>query len=260
MADTLPVKEVFLKDGAKTYNLVEVVRGQSSLGDQVRTKKGPDNTIFAFPIVALIEILLALGLTVVLVVFSLLKNAPLEDVANPLVTTDPAKAPWYFMGLQEMLEHAHPTVAGVLMPTLMVLFVAAVPYLDNSRAGSGRWFTSKRGKRITLLTSLYTLIVMPAYILLDNAFPTRELLRGIVPDIVAQGVIPSIIMAVLVLLPVLALLRWKPNAREVMLTLFTVLFVSAIIFTLAGFFFRGPGFKLYWPWNMPDGYNPLNNL
>lgn len=255
MADTFPEKEPFPKDGVKTYNLVEVVRGRTTM-----VEKGPDNTIFAFPIVAILELILALGMSVALFIFSMLKNAPLEDVANPLLTTDPAKAPWYFMGLQEMLEHAHPTLSGVILPGLMVVFVALIPYLDNSREGSGRWFTSERGKRVTLFTTLYTLVIMPAYIVFDNLFPPRELLRGVLPDVVAQAVIPAAMMAVIVLVPVLILLRWKPTARELMLTLFTVLFISAVIFTLSGFFFRGPGFKLYWPWNMPGGYNPLNNL
>jgi hypothetical protein len=255
MADIAPQKEVFPKDGIKTYNLVEVVRGRTTM-----IEKGPDNTIFSFPVVAILELLILLGTFAALILFSLLKNAPLEELANPLVTTDPAKAPWYFMGLQEMLEHAHPLVSGVILPTIMVLFVMAIPYLDNSRLGSGRWFTSERGKAITRWTAIYTMIIMPAYIMLDSLFPPRELLRGVIPDVVAQSIIPVIIMAVIVLLPVLVLMRSKPNAREVMLTLFTVLFVSAIIFTLAGFLFRGPGFKLYWPWDMPNDYNPLNNL
>jgi hypothetical protein len=255
MADTAPQNETFPKDGIKTYNLVEVVRGRTTM-----IEKGPDNTIFSFPIVAILELLIALGTFAGLIVFSLIKNAPLEDLANPLVTTDPAKAPWYFMGLQEMLEHAHPLVSGILLPTIMVLFVMAIPYLDNSRVGSGVWFTSPRGKRIAGWTALYTLIIMPVYIVLDSTFPLRELLRGSLPDVILQSVIPVIIIGIIVLLPVLVLMRSKPNAREVMLVLFTVLFVSAVIFTLTGFLFRGPGFKLYLPWDMPNDYNPLNNL
>ncbi|HET9913953.1 MAG TPA: hypothetical protein VFQ13_18810 [Anaerolineales bacterium] len=255
MTELAPQKEIFPKDGIKTYNLVEVVHGRTTM-----IEKGPDNTIFSFPVVAILELLILLGTFAGLIIFSLIKNAPLEELANPLVTTDPAKAPWYFMGLQEMLEHAHPLVSGVILPTVMVLFVMAIPYLDHSRVGSGRWFTSARGKNITRWTAIYTMIIMPVYIILDNLFPPRELLRGVVPDFVAQSLIPVIVMAVIVLLPVLVLMRSKPNAREVMLTLFTVLFVSAIIFTLAGFLFRGPGFKLYWPWDMPNDYNPLNNL
>jgi hypothetical protein len=164
------------------------------------------------------------------------------------------------MGLQEMLEHGHPTVMAILMPTLMVLFVIAIPYIDNSPQGAGVWFTSKRGKRISAYTALYVLVVMPLYILLDSQLPLRELLRGTINDFLLNAIIPFILLTIIVLLPLLLLYRYKPNAREVMMVLFTVLFVSAIVFTLTGFLFRGPGFELYLPWNMPGDYSPWNNL
>ncbi len=246
----------FSKSSRKTYTLVELVSGAPT----VMTDHGPDDTVFAFPVVALLELLMALGVGLLLLVFSLAINAPLEEIANPNLTTDPAKAPWYFMGLQEMLEHGHPTLMAVAMPALMVLFVLAIPYIDNSPKGAGRWFTSARGKLLTRNTALYTLVVMPLFILMDNFFPPRELLRGIVPEFVSQVVIPLVILGGLVLLPLLVLLRSKPTAREVVLVAFTMLFVSAIIFTLTGFLFRGPGFELYAPWNMPDGYSPFDNL
>ncbi len=256
MAEQPPVTdEIFPKHTSKTYSLVEVVRGESPL-----VGKGPDGTVFSFPIVLLLEIILLLGVTLVIFLFSLIKQAPLETIANPLVTTDPAKAPWYFMGLQELLEHMHPFVAGVLVPSILVLFLIAVPYLDHSRANAGVWFSSKRGRRIVGWTALYTAIVMPAYILLDNAYSLREMLRQTVPAWIAQGLLPAGIIAVLVALPALVLWRRKATAREFMLALFTVMFVSAIIFTLTGFFLRGPGFKMYLPWQMPNGYNPLDGL
>lgn len=252
----VPEKTAFPKSSSKTYTLVEVVHG----APQVMVEKGPDNTVFAFPVVALLEILLALVLGLALLLMSLARDAPLEEFANPNTTTDPAKAPWYFMGLQEMLEHGHPTLMAVVLPSIMVLFVIAIPYLDNSRQGSGRWFTSSRGKRITLLASAYAIVIMPAFILFDNAYPPRELLRGVTPDWVSQIVIPAIVMGLIVVVPLLVLRRFRPDAREVMLTLFTLLFVSAIVFTLTGFLFRGPGFHLFWPWDMPGGYSPLDNL
>ena len=252
----IPVKESFSKSSGKTYTLVELVhRAPAQMVDH-----GPEETVFAFPIVALLELLLVLGVSVVLLVMSLGLDAPLEEIANPNQTTDPAKAPWYFMGLQEMLEHGHPTLMAVIIPTLLVIFVLAIPYIDNSREGSGRWFTSERGKRITRNTAIYTLMVMPVFILLDSSFPPRELLRGILPDLVAQAFIPGAILSVIVIAPLLLLRRSRPTPREVVLVLFTILFVSAIVFTISGFLFRGPGFKLYWPWNMPDGYNPFSNL
>jgi hypothetical protein len=254
--DQVPVKEAFPKNGVKTYSLVELVRGAPTH----MIEKGPDGTVFAFPVVALLELALTLGLITALLFMSMTINAPLEEFANQNTTTDPAKAPWYFMGLQEMLEHGHPTLMAVLFPTIMVLFVLAIPYIDNSSKGSGRWFTSRRGRKISLYTAAYALIVMPAYILFDNAFPARELLRDFAPALVTQVAIPAVIMALIVSLPILVLRRYHPDGREVVMLLFTLLFVSAIVFTLTGFFFRGPGFQLFWPWDMPAGYNPLNNL
>jgi menaquinol-cytochrome c reductase cytochrome b/c subunit len=252
----MPEKTIFQNEGHKTYTLVELVKGAPT----TMLEKGPDDTVFSFPVVILLELLLSLGLGAVLLLMSLLRNAPLEDFANPNVTTDPAKAPWYFMGLQEMLEHGHPTLMAVIFPTIMVLFVLAIPYLDNSHQGTGRWFTSQRGKRITGYTALYALIVMPIFILLDNTFTPRELLRGVAPDWVAQFLIPLIVMGVIVFIPLIVLARQRPNPREILLVLFTMLFVSAVVFTVTGFFFRGPGFELYWPWKMPAGYNPFDNL
>jgi len=246
----------FSKSSRKTYTLVELVSGAPT----VMTDHGPDDTIFAFPVVALLEVLLALGVGLLLLFLSLAINAPLEEIANPNQTTDPAKAPWYFMGLQEMLEHGHPTLMAVALPSLMVLFVLAIPYIDNSPQGAGRWFTSKRGRKFSRNTAIYAMLAIPLFILMDNYFPPRELLRGVAPEFVAQVIIPALIMGALVLLPLLVLRRSKPTAREVVLVAFTMLFVSAIIFTLTGFLFRGPGFELYAPWNMPDGYSPFDNL
>jgi hypothetical protein len=247
--------EIFPKGTSKTYALAELVRGESPMVD-----KGPDDTVFAFPTVLLWEVLLLLAVTLAIFLFSLLKQAPLEEVANPQLTTDPAKAPWYFVGLQELLEHMHPTLAGVIIPTILVLFLVLLPYIDHSRENAGVWFSSRRGKRIVGWTALYTLVVIPAYIVFDNTFSLREQLRDTVPLWVAQGLAPAAIIALLVVLPVIILWRKKANTREVMLALFTVMFVAAIVFTISGFLFRGPGFKLYWPWQMPNGYNPWNDL
>lgn len=256
MTNPTPVTdEIFPQNSGKTYTLVELMRGESPM-----VGKGPEDTVFSFPIVLLWEIVLTLGVGLAILLFSLVKQAPLEEIANPLITTDPAKAPWYFVGLQELLEHMHPTLAGVIIPTILVLFLVALPYIDHSRVSVGVWFSSARGKRIVGWTTLYTLVVMPAYILLDNRFSLRELLRDAMPQWVAQGLLPATIIAVLVALPALVVWRLRGDVREMMLVLFTVMFVSAVVFTVSGFLFRGPGFKLYLPWQMPPGYNPWDGL
>lgn len=247
--------QIFPRDPSKSYALVAQMDRTSTQVDQ-----GPEDTVFSFPTVLLWEIILLLGITLGTFLFSLLKQAPLEEIANPVVTTDPAKAPWYFVGLQELLEHMHPTLAGVIIPGALVGFLIVLPYLDSSRVGVGRWFGSPRGRRIAILTALYTAVVMPGYILLDNAFSLRELLREIAPQWVAQGLLPAAILGLLVLLPVIVLARQRPTRQEVIMVLFTVMIVSAFIYTLSGFLFRGPGFKLYLPWDMPGGYNPWDSL
>lgn len=248
-------EEIFPKESGKTYAIVEKMRGKTPM-----VGKGPEDTVFSFPIVLLLEVILLLGVTLAIFLFSLLKQAPLDEIANPMITTDPAKAPWYFVGLQELLEHMHPTLAGVILPGIVVLFLLAIPYIDYSKIGTGMWLASRREKRIAIFTAFYTLIAMPAYILFDNAFTMREILRDKVPQWVAQGLVPGGMLLVLAMLPVLILLFRKASRREIIIALFTVMIVAAFVFTITGFLFRGPGFKLYLPWDMPDGYNPWDDF
>src|SRR3970282_2297888 len=124
--------EIFPRGAKKTYALAELMPGEGPM-----VGKGPEDTVFAFPIVLLWALLLLLGSTLAIFLFSLVKQAPLEEIANPMVTTDPAKAPWYFVGLQELLEHMHPLLAGVLIPGVLILFLVTLPYLDTGRQGAG---------------------------------------------------------------------------------------------------------------------------
>lgn len=247
--------EIFPRGPKKTYALAELMPGEGPM-----VGKGPEDTVFAFPAVLLWEILLLLGSTLAIFLFSLVKQAPLEEIANPMVTTDPAKAPWYFVGLQELLEHMHPLLAGVLIPGALILFLVMLPYLDTAKEGVGVWFSNSRGRRIAAGTALYTLVSMAGYILLDNAFSLRELLRSSAPQWVAQGLLPALIVTFLVALPVAVVRILGGRRHELFLALFTVMLTAAIVFTVSGFLFRGPGFKLYAPWAMPDGYNPWDGL
>jgi 4-amino-4-deoxy-L-arabinose transferase-like glycosyltransferase len=83
---------------------------------------------------------------------------------------------------------------------------------------------------------------------------------GAASPAILQIVGPILFGVLLLGLPLLLLWRFKPNRREVMLLIFTVIFVSAVVLTISGFLFRGPGMHLYPPWNMPDGYNPWSSL
>jgi quinol-cytochrome oxidoreductase complex cytochrome b subunit len=102
-----------------------------------------ENEVFAWPHLLYREVLVALCVVIALHVVSLLFMAPLEEMADPTRTPNPAKAPWYFLGLQELV-HYSAFVGGVLVPTLVVVALLALPYLDRSPGGSGRWFAPER--------------------------------------------------------------------------------------------------------------------
>jgi quinol-cytochrome oxidoreductase complex cytochrome b subunit len=115
----------------------------------------PENTVYSWPNLFVAE-LFCFALTVIVVlVLALVMNAPLEAPANPTQPPNPSKAPWYFLGLQEMVSYSA-FWGGVGVPTIMVALLLALPYLDRSRAGVGVWFSRKR----LLATTLFTLILL----------------------------------------------------------------------------------------------------
>lgn len=254
MSQEIQEETIFPRDPAKTYGLMELVRGTSPMVD-----KGPEDTVFSFPIVAIIELLLALGTVLLLILFSVLRDAPLEEMANPDVTTNPAKAPWYFVGLQELLLHMHPALAGVIVPTILVLFLLALPYLDTDRQGAGVWFGSTRAKWITLWSALYGMVTMTGFVLFDEFVGVQELLPGASAWVVGIA-IPFAALVIMVALPWLLLRSRSATTREMVIALFTLILASALVLTISGFLFRGPGMHLYLPWQMPHGYNPLDSL
>jgi hypothetical protein len=104
-----------------------------------------EREVHTWPYLMRIEFVAAILVTVLLMVWSLSLNAPLEEPANPNVTMNPAKAPWYFLGLQEMLVYFDPWIAGVVMPTLIIIGLMAIPYIDANPLGNG-YYTYKQRK------------------------------------------------------------------------------------------------------------------
>src|SRR3954471_12147240 len=98
-----------------------------------RVEREQGDRINVWPHLLIEELVAMLVMTVGLVIFSTFINAPLRELANPNLTPNPSKAPWYFLGLQELLRYFHPMVAGVLFaPTLVLLALAIVPYIDRN--------------------------------------------------------------------------------------------------------------------------------
>jgi len=114
---------------AKPYRLLALVKQDAV----VRVQKEPDDTVMVWPHLLAIEFFAAAIISVFLLLMGLFANAPLEELANGNVTPASAKAPWYLLGLQELLTYFHPVVAGVLVPFLGVwVGLMVIPYVDRS--------------------------------------------------------------------------------------------------------------------------------
>jgi len=118
---------------AKPYRLLALVKQDAV----VRVQKEPDDTVMTWPHLLSIEFFAAAMISVFLIFMGIFINAPLEELANPNVTPAVAKAPWYFVGLQELLAYFHPTVSGVLAPTFILVGAALLPYIDRGPKGDG---------------------------------------------------------------------------------------------------------------------------
>ncbi len=100
--------------------------------------------LHVWPYLVRIEFLVAVIVTVILFVWSITLNAPLEEPANPNLTMNPSKAPWYFLGLQEMLVYFDPWIAGVVMPSLIMVGLMVFPYVDSNPLGNGYYTLRQR--------------------------------------------------------------------------------------------------------------------
>jgi len=123
----------------RSYGLVALANRPA----QPVVEADPEDEVLAWPHLLYREVLLLLVVLVTLHVVALLFNAPLEEMADPTRTPNPAKAPWYFLGLQELVSYSA-FIGGVLVPTLLVVVLMLLPYFDRSPQGVGIWFAPER--------------------------------------------------------------------------------------------------------------------
>jgi quinol-cytochrome oxidoreductase complex cytochrome b subunit len=130
----------------KTYGLMELARGTTPA-----VGINPEEEVFTWPNLVFREILLFMATVAVLLVLAIFWNAPLEEIANPVHPPNPAKAPWYFLGLQELVAYSA-FWGGVVVPALLVTALMALPYIDRKRKGVGVWFSGERKVALTVFT------------------------------------------------------------------------------------------------------------
>jgi hypothetical protein len=128
------------------YSIREAVLNDRRIAAGVGpVEKDEADRVWVWPDLVYTELISLILCSVVLIVWSILLKAPLEQPANPANTPNPSKAPWYFLGLQEMLVYFDPWLAGVVLPGLIIAGLIAIPYIDRNPKGNG-YFTFKERK------------------------------------------------------------------------------------------------------------------
>ncbi len=209
-----------------------------------------EKMVTTFPHLIMREVIVFQLVVVALSLVALFFDAPLEGIANPMETPNPAKAPWYFLGLQELLHYFPPVVAGVLLPGLVVVALVVIPYGRVNLKPEPLWLSNSR-LRAALVAS--ALIVITALVSVVPAAMERSL----------DGVCWPIVVPTLLFGAAMFLARasreapgwrgwlWKVTLPGWIMTWFVVV---AAILTLIGTYFRGPGWSWVWPWNdVPRG-------
>src|SRR5215472_8950951 len=153
--------------------LIAQLAGDSALAKTHHRKAWPfqpgwQKEVHVWPFLLRIEFLAAIIVTIILMVWSITLNAPLEEPSNPNLTMNPAKAPWYFLGLQEMLVYFDPWIAGVVMPTMIIIGLMVIPYVDTNPLGSG-YYTWKQ-RKFSISTFLFGFVILWVAMIIIGTF------------------------------------------------------------------------------------------
>jgi quinol-cytochrome oxidoreductase complex cytochrome b subunit len=208
-------------------------------------EENPDY-VSTLPELLMRELAAALALIAGTVVLSVFVNAPLGAPANPGMSTNPAKAPWYFVGFQELQLHFHPLIAVVAIPALVALALLAIPYLRYPTVLSGPWLLTTTGRKTALYSAAAGLVLTPALIVFDELVlqPGAGL-----PSLVARGLVPLAGIGLVVFASQrLLVAKFGASRGEVVQAIFVLLLAVLVVLTITGVWFRGPGMALVWPW------------
>jgi len=158
--------------GAAAPAKAPATKAAAPAGRQVVAKKTAapmDDKVHCWPFLVRVEFLMAIAVIVVLTIWSITIDAPLEEPANTTRTPNPSKAPWYFLGLQEMLVFFDPWYAGVVLPSFIIVGLMLIPYLDINPKGNG-YYTFKERKYELLTYFLGFHVLWVSFIIIGTFF------------------------------------------------------------------------------------------
>ncbi len=194
------------------------------------------------------ETAVALVLVAAIMLVSALFRAPLGDPANPGLSPNPAKAPWYFAGFQELLLHVHPLFAVVVLPLLGGVALLALPYIQVEPDLRGQWFLSARGRRTARVAALTALVSVPLLVILDEFVLGAGAAFTGVAALFGRGLGPTLgFLVVLAVSYRVARRHYGASRHEAIQALFVLLAVAFAMLTAMGIWFRGEGMRLSWP-------------
>jgi len=205
---------------------------------KVLGERGPE--LMTYPHLLLREVIAFEILMIVMVVIALFWDAPLEQLANPLLTPNPAKAPWYFLGLQELLHFFPPFVAGILIPTLVIIALVVIPYFNVNIEGEPLWSRRPSQNLRTVVVSMVALLVFLAFF---NAWTI----------IVPTAIIASLLVFSYAVRQQTSGWQAALSAKPLSWWIMTWFVAVSICLTAVGTFFRGPGWSWVWPWRAHGG-------
>ena len=192
------------------------------------------------------EAAVGLALVAFVLILAIVWDAPLLEQANPGMSPNPAKAPWYFMGFQELLLHLHPIFASFLWPLLGVAALLWLPFWNNSALPSGVWFGSGRGRKLVVWTALVGALTTLAIILIDNLLLQSNTAVA-VDTLITRGLLPTILLiALLVGFYLLLVKRLKYTRAEAVMAGIILVLVALAVCTIIGVWFRGAEMHLVW--------------
>ena len=181
-----------------------------------------------------------------LILWGMWLPAPLDSLANPAISPNPAKAAWYFMGLQELLLHMD-ALASIILVGIVLLGIIFLPKLDNRQDDIGIYFRSALGRRAALLGLLLSITLIPILVVVDEFWLDWAAILPAWPAFIVNGLLP-LLLSLAGLAVIYGLMRLlRANHSEALLGLFSFIFAGLIVLTIIGIFFRGPNMALVLP-------------
>jgi quinol-cytochrome oxidoreductase complex cytochrome b subunit len=231
---------VFTEAPARTYHLAAIVRGRTPA-----VGRGPERTLPAMPHLFYAELGVFMLTVLVCLALSLVSDAPLKELANPAVPENPAKAPWYFLGLQELVAYSA-FMGGMGIPTIVILGLLLIPYLDREHDGTGDWFGGPGGVNLVLHSTVVGLLAVLAVEAFAIRFGWIREWFPHAPQLLITLVNPGTVLTAIYAVYSVWLVRRYDSTRAGALGLFTCFLCGFVVLTIVGTHFRGPNWGFFW--------------